>query len=579
MVRRSLGFAVLVLLASCGGPTGPNKGKPLAPPPPPLQVGNLAASLVEPPAPSAMLRVSGENLVDREGKVVTLRGIAFGNEVWADVVEPRAHHSELDYGRVKSLGMNTVRFYMNAVSFEDPAQPGEYRASGWAWLDDNVAWAKKHKIMLILNLHVAPGGYQSLGAGRELWDSPEVQQRFKRLWVAIASRYRNESTIAGYDLLSEPVVTTSIDQWRELANQTISAIRAVDSQHVIFIERVNAVARDWAENPERNFFLVDDPNVVYEFHFYKPFHFTHQSAPWVDYAAEETRYPNPAGVGVEWFNLELSSRGDGPRVPPGNSDWRFYRGVPVIVTNAAWAVGRPVLDCSRNSGKVWFDDVVLEQLDAKGQVEHVLWSLDMSSRRGWYYWSGDGSGLTTEEADGHARPGSVAISGSRSEANLSAEPLQIRLSQQGSYRLSGWMKGQGVSPEAVCQIRLDLYASQVPVVPIDRAYLARELDGYLAFGKLHRVPMYLGEFGTIRDSFEHDRGGLRWVSDMLSLLGERNVHFTYHDYHEAYMGLFYGDGTPPDPTNVNQPLLELFRDRLAGSIPIAATDGAPPQAE
>jgi endoglucanase len=512
-----------------------------------------------------MLRVRGDKLVDGEGKVVTLRGIGFGNEVWADVVEPRTHHSESDYGQVKRLGMNTVRFYMNAVSFQEPSHPEEFRASGWSWLDDNVAWAKKHGIRLILNLHVPEGGYLALGEGRELWESPEVQQRFIQFWVALASRYRNEPTIAGYDLLSEPAVTSSIDQWKSLANRTISAIRAVDPQHVIFIERVSAVGRDWAENAERNFFLVDDPNVVYEFHFYKPFHFTHQSAPWVDYAAEETRYPNPEGVGVEWFNLELSRSVDGPRLPPGNSDWRLYRGSPIPVTNSAWVVGRPVLACSRNSGKVWFDELVLEELDPKGQVKRVLWSVDMSSRRGWYYWSADGSGLTTEETDGHATAGSVAMSGSRAEANLSAEPLQIRLEQQSIYRLSGWMKGQGISKEAVCQPRFDLYASRVPVLPIDRSYLASELDAYLAFGKAHQVPMFLGEFGAIRDSFEHDRGGARWVSDMLELLDERSLHFTYHDYHEAYMGLFYGDGTLPEPTNANQQLLELFRTKLGGS--------------
>jgi endoglucanase len=93
----------------------------------------------------------------------------------------------------------------------------------------------------------------------------------------------------------------------------------------------------------------------------------------------------------------------------------------------------------------------------------------------------------------------------------------------------------------------------------DRDFLTRELDAYVAFGKQHRVPLFLGEFGTVRQSFEADRGGQRWVSDMLELLDERGLSYAYNSYHDSYMGLFFGEGTLPDPTNANQPLLELLR--------------------
>jgi endoglucanase len=560
---RSLGFSALLWAVGCGGYGELHRAEPPAPPPPPLTAPNQASTLG---VPAAMLRVSGDQIVDAEGHPVTLRGIAFGNRVRDNVADPRTDHDERDYGRLRTLGMNTARFSMNALSFEDPSRPGEYRESGWAWLDDNVKWARSQGVFLVLSLNVPPGGEPSQGRGWELWESPEVQQRFVALWEAIAHRYRDEPTIAGYDLLNEPMVSSSVEQWRTLANRTISAIRVVDPHHMVFVERVSAVRDDWGENDQRNFVLVDDPNVVYELHFYRPFHFTHQSAPWVDFAARESRYPNPEGVGVEWYDLELKRvDSDGPRVPRGRSDWRLYRGETVVVSDPSWVVGRPVLSCSRNAGRVWFDDLVLEQLDEKGVVKRTLFTNDMSTRRGWSYWSEDGSGLPTEESDGHYRAGSVAISATSGEANLSGEPLQIRLEPGGIYRLSGWMKGQGVSPEAVCQLRFDLYASRVPVLPVDRSYLARELEAYLAFGRAHEVPLYVGEFGAIRDAFELDRGGLRWVSDMLDLFAEHKLHFTYDDYHDAYMGLFYGEGSLPDPANANQPLLELFQKKLGGS--------------
>ena len=113
--------------------------------------------------------------------------------------------------------MNAVRFYMNYRTFEADAAPGKYLDDGWQWLDDNIAWAKSHGVYLILNMHVPPGGFQSLGNGKALWDRPELQDRLIALWTAIARHCKGEPTIAGYDLLNEPVVTRAASQWHDLA--------------------------------------------------------------------------------------------------------------------------------------------------------------------------------------------------------------------------------------------------------------------------------------------------------------------------------------------------------------------------
>jgi len=490
--------------------------------------------------------------------------VAFGNQVWQNVAEPRKHHSEADYARLAAMHMNAVRFYLNAITFEDENARGLYKPAGWAWLDENIAWAKKHGIYLILNMHFPPGGYQSLGDGKGLWENSEAQQRFVALWKAIAKRYRNESIIAGYDLLNEPVVTRSIDQWKTLAESTIAAIRQVDPNHALFVERVNAVAANWAENADRNFFRVNDPNVVYEFHFYKPLHFTHQNAHWVDFAVENARYPDPERVGVEWFNTDYrSSVSETSRVPKGDSGWKLYTGPAVTIKDTSLVLGRPALVCAKNSGKVWFDDVSVDQIDTRGKVMKSVRKENLKSRRGWYLWSENGVGNATSESTGHDDAQSLSVSGTTADANLSAEYLQFRPEQGATYRIAGWMRGQAVPPEAKCNIRIDLFASRAPLFAWDRAFLGYELDAYVAWGKRNQVPLFLGEFGAVRQAFEADRGGLRWTSDMLDLLRERGLHFTYHDYHEVHMGMFYGDDNLPDPANANAPLMQLFRDKLA----------------
>ena len=127
-----------------------------------------------------MLHVRGAEIVDGKGRPVLLRGVAFGNDVWTNVRLPRRHHDETDYQRVAAMGMNAVRFYMNYRTFEADAAPGQYLDDGWQWLDDNIAWAKRHGVYLILNMHVPPGGFQSLGNGKALWDRPEMQERLHR---------------------------------------------------------------------------------------------------------------------------------------------------------------------------------------------------------------------------------------------------------------------------------------------------------------------------------------------------------------------------------------------------------------
>jgi hypothetical protein len=96
----------------------------------------------------------------------------------------------------------------------------------------------------------------------------------------------------------------------------------------------------------------------------------------------------------------------------------------------------------------------------------------------------------------------------------------------------------------------------------NKAYLEAQLKKYLAFGKKHNVPLYLGEFGVIKYGFENAKGGERWVSDMVDILKQNHVHFTYHVYHEDNFGLYYGYGKPIDTTQKNSGLIEIFREKL-----------------
>jgi endoglucanase len=548
-------------LAACARPTATTQAAA------PSVAASSPKSL--PPSAPGVTHVQGDHLLGPDGQPLVLRGVAFGNQVWLGRRLPVLHHNEQDYARIAELGMNAVRFYINYHTLEEDSAPGVWLADGLKWLDDNVLWAKRHGIYLILNMHIPPGGFQSLGEGKALWSDAQNQARFIAIWRALAARYVHEPAVAGFDLLNEPVVETGIAQWQTLAERTISAIREVDPGHAIFVERVNAVGSDWGETRDRNFFRVKDPNVVYEFHFYKPFHFTHQGAAWVDFAAPTGRYPDPKVAEVEWFLRKFETGTfDSPRLPAGDSPWRQYQSTPFTVTDAKLTFGKPTLNCSRvGAGHAYFDDLIAERLDAAGKPIEELWHLNLVTPRGWYFWEKSGKGSRAIAATGHGDSTSLSVTGTTDEANLGADYLAFRPVLGATYRLSGWMKGVQIPKEANCQLRLDFSSASVPVQGRDRAFLEQELNAYLAWGRREHVPLYLGEFGAIRATFDDDRGGARWTEDMLDLAAQNRLSFTYHDYHEQSFGLFFGDDTLPDPKNSNQALLDLFKRKLAHASP------------
>lgn len=567
MKRKHLSFIfAILLLAGCGA--SPQATQTSVPTPEVVQTPTMAtAQKTTKPVPQstnpAMLRVKDNQVVDGNGNVVLLQGVAFGNRVWIDKEIPDAHHNETDYERLAGLGMNAIRFYLNYKTFEDDSAPGKYKESGWKWMDDNIAWAKKHGIYLIINMHVPQGGYQSLGEGKALWNDETAQKRLIDLWTAIAKRYKDEPTVAGYDFLNEPIVSESRNQWHSLANRLVKSVREVDNYHMLFIERVNAVDGDWKEDEVRNFFLVDDPNVVYEFHFYKPFHFTHQGAPWAEFAAENTSWPDENAVGVEWFfmNWETGTFSN-PTLPQGDSDWAYYEGTPYTAVGTKAILAKPALVCNANTGKAYYDDLVIEQIDKDGKVEKVLRKVNLTTKRGWYFWDPSGKGEAKLETTGHEDNSALSISGNAGDCNLGADVYMIKMEEGKRYRASGWMKGEQIPAGTRCMIRLDINSASVPIHKWDKEFLAQELDAYIAFGKQHNVPLYLGEFGAITSSFAESRGGEKWVADMMDLILEHNLHFTYHSYHENSFGLYLGDEGLPDESNTNDALIQVLKEKL-----------------
>ncbi|MEZ2131306.1 MULTISPECIES: cellulase family glycosylhydrolase [unclassified Sinorhizobium] len=218
----------------------------------------------------------------RISKIIGARKTEQFYRAWRDNAVTRA-----DIDAMAGWGFNSVRLPMHWNLFikDVPGKGGHdkvvWNDEGFRRVDALIGWLKANHMVLILDLHAAPGGQGNDlaisdrdSARPSLWDSADNQAKMIALWTEIARRYKDEPTIAGYDLLNEPnwgfqdkadihgCRETGNIPMRELYERTIRAIRAVDRNHMLIIE-----GNCWGNN-YAGLLPVADRNTTLSFHKY-----------------------------------------------------------------------------------------------------------------------------------------------------------------------------------------------------------------------------------------------------------------------------------------------------------------------
>jgi aryl-phospho-beta-D-glucosidase BglC (GH1 family) len=241
------------------------------------------------------IHVDGQRLVAPGGGDFQIRAIGAGSTA-ADPVEK-------DYEEIARLKFNAVTVMLGYSRFYTEAAPEKYTELGWKRLDEHLTLARKYGLHVILQMLTVEGAQFVPSKGEafdyRIWVQPELQERFVKLWEAIAERYKEEPQILGYGIFCEPVVSGTRQHWIDLANKAVARIRNIDKNHILFIERLYGefgTRREMAGldlSPERSFFLVADRNVVYQFYFFERDEYTHQHAPWREDRDNSLHYPEP----------------------------------------------------------------------------------------------------------------------------------------------------------------------------------------------------------------------------------------------------------------------------------------------
>ncbi len=536
--------------------------------------------------PSEILHVRAGRVVDRYQKPVWLRGLQFTNWAYGDPAHQSVastYADESDYQRASAMGVNTISFFLRSDQFELDGAPYQYQESGFDWLDQNIAWARASGIRLILTLLSTPGSpqWQAPCDGNTVWDVPDYRDRTLALWQAIARRYANEPAIAGYNLLAVPIPSGAVDQWHTLANGLVTTIRAVDRQHMLVIEIAAGAACEFTPTlSAADLFRVPDPNVLYAFSATFPWDYVGQLLPSQGLGdggsyPDETRFAS-----LNWDDLEWHDTSIWGSIPPqerfvlrpDQTSWSEQRFV-FRVTDPDSQLGVPTLQSDHNPGKVYFDDFKVDEYDPDLNFVRTVMALDIEDASPWYlYQQGDDGNECTEcggvlslESDAHQGHASVSIGGTTTEASAPNIGLAFPIRLNYLYDMTGWLKGENITPESASAFRLDFWkdTKHAGVLSLrNRDGLATYLQSFVEWGKAERVPLYASDCGTGRPTFNGDKGGLQWAQDMTDLLKANQFHFAYTEYRGDDFGLYSGTGDPSDPATANQPLIDLLTRQL-----------------
>ena len=186
-----------------------------------------------------------------------------------------------DLDAIKAQGLNLVRvpvwwgdFY--TLDQEGAANP-VMRSDAFSILDWLVSAASQRGIYVIIDMHGVFGGQSSsentgYAGQNQYWSNATDQANTQSMWAAIAAHYNGNLTIAGYDLLNEPLGAPGNAMGAAGFNQAVvtqlsrlyTAVRTVDPKHLIFMQSTGG----WNALPNPS--VLGWHNVVYEMHDYTP---------------------------------------------------------------------------------------------------------------------------------------------------------------------------------------------------------------------------------------------------------------------------------------------------------------------
>ena len=203
------------------------------------------------------------------------------------------HH---DLEVMKEMGINTLRLPVCFDVWEDGVYPYEIDMPHYFdALDSILDWSEVLGFNVLIEYH-----HGSLSENN-LEDETE---RIIAIWKQVIERYgdRDPEKIF-FEIYNEPHDIEFAD-WQNVLETIVDSLRVFDEDQTIIVGGgdYNSVFG------LSNLIPLDDDNIIYTFHYYEPFLFTHQGAEWVGAPVATTGIPYPY-IGYEMPDMNAGSNG------------------------------------------------------------------------------------------------------------------------------------------------------------------------------------------------------------------------------------------------------------------------------
>lgn len=191
---------------------------------------------------------------------------------------PEAAKREKMFADIAKAGFKTVRVPICFSAWASLNSPYDWESQeGLEMADSYVKWALANNLNVIIDNH-HPEYDNSVS-------NAATTERMSALWKRIAERYKNtDAEKVFFELRNEPREMTA-QKWRDQASELIKTVRAIAPNHTLIVG-----FHDWNSRGA----LIEskpfeDKNIIYTFHYYDPFIFTHQGATWASEGLPELK--------------------------------------------------------------------------------------------------------------------------------------------------------------------------------------------------------------------------------------------------------------------------------------------------
>ena len=211
------------------------------------------ATLPADPAPAAPAFRRGVNIIGYD-------------PIWRDPA--RARFQEKHFAAIKRGGFDFVR--VNLFAFDHMDAAGRLDPKWLARLDWVVREAGEAGLGVILDEH----DFDACAR-----DVPACRVKLPAFWRQVAPRYRAAPANVAFELLNEPHGALDAATWNAFFPELLRIVRETNPTRTVVIgpTRWNNVG----ELPTLKL-PADDRNILVTVHYYEPFRFTHQGAPWTE---------------------------------------------------------------------------------------------------------------------------------------------------------------------------------------------------------------------------------------------------------------------------------------------------------